>query len=84
MTMQVVAPLSNQKALCICEITTAEAESAMAIQPEFDGSGLYLVSVDSRKPWLPGTVLAKFLTDDSATVLAQFFRIHGSIEPAIA
>ena len=80
MTMQVVAPLSNQKALCICEITTREAEAAMAVQPDFDGSGLYLVSVDSREPWKPASVLAKFLTDDAAAVLAQFFRIHATVE----
>jgi len=82
MTMQVVAPLSNQKALCICEITTKEAELAMEIQPTFDGGGLYLVSVDSREPWKPGSVLAKFVSDDAATVLAQYFRIHGSLERA--
>ena len=82
MTMQIVAPLSNHKSLCICEITSAEAEIAMELQPSFDGFGVYLVSVDAREPMKPGIVLAKFLSEDAASTLAQFFRIHGSLEAA--
>jgi hypothetical protein len=82
MTMQAVATLSNHKSLCIGEITSREAEIVKGDHPIVDGYGLYLIAVDARNPSAAGTVLAKFLSEDAAAVLAQFFRIHGRLEPA--
>jgi hypothetical protein len=82
MTLQVVAALTNQLSLCIGEITTKEAEMATADNPAFDGNGLYLVSVDSRNPLLPGAVLAKFASEEAALALARFFRLAGNLECA--
>jgi hypothetical protein len=67
---------------CICEITTAEAEAAMAENPAFDGFGLYLVKVDSRHPRKPASVLAKFASEKAAAVIARFFRFKAGLEPA--
>ena len=82
MTIQAVAALSNQESLCICEITTVEAEVAMAENPAFDGFGLYLVKVDSRNPKQPASVLAKFASEESAAIVARFLRFNGGLEPA--
>lgn len=82
MTIQAVASLSNRESLCVCEITTKEAEAAMADDPSFDGYGLYLVSVDARNPSSPASVLAKFASEDAAATVAQFFRLHGCLERA--
>ena len=82
MTMQVVAKLSNQKTLCIGEITTKEAELNAAVDPCIDGFGIYLVAVDAERPSQPGTVIAKFVSEGAASVLANFFRVHGHLEPA--
>ena len=82
MTFQAVATLSNEKSLCIGEITAVEAESALADDPAFDGYGLYLLLLDSRNPSAPGRVLAKFASLDAAAELAKFFRIHGQLEAA--
>ncbi len=80
MTFQVVANLSNHESLCICEITSREAEAGYAQNDMIDGFGLYLVSIDSRTPMETGRVLAKFSTEDAAKKLAQFFRINGKLE----
>ena len=80
MTLQAVATLSNHKSLCIGEITSREAEIAKGDDPHFDGFGVYLVAVDARNPSGAGTVLAKFISEDAASILAQFFRFHGHLE----
>lgn len=80
MTMQIVSPLSNRVSLCIGEITTTEALNAMVDNPAFDGEGLYLVSVDQSNPQKQGEVLAKFVSEDAARVLANYFRVYGAIE----
>lgn len=82
MTIQAVTALSNQESLCICEITTAEAEAAMAENAAFDGFGLYLVKVDSRHPMKPGSVLAKFASEEAAALMARFLRFNGGLEHA--
>ena len=82
MTFQAVATLSNRESLCICEITTKEAELAQADSAIVDGFGLYLVCVDNRNASGPASVLAKFASEDAAVKLAQFFRIHGALQPA--
>lgn len=82
MTIQAVASLSNQESLCICEITTKEAETAMNDDPAFDGFGLYLVKVDSRHPQNPASVLAKFASEEAAAVMARFLRFRVGLEPA--
>jgi hypothetical protein len=68
--------------LVIGEITTKEVESANREDSGFDGTGLYLIEVDSREPEKRGRVLAKFLSESAATVLAEFFRVHGHLESA--
>ena len=80
MTFQAVAQMSNDRSLVIGEITSIEAESAMGDDSAFDGAGLYLIEVDSKRPSAPGRILAKFLSESAATVLAGFFRIHGHLE----
>jgi hypothetical protein len=80
MTFQAVAKMSNHRSLVIGEIITKEAESASGEDSGFDGLGLYLIEVDSRQPEGPGRVLAKFLSESAASVLAGFFRIHGHLE----
>jgi hypothetical protein len=80
MTFQAVAQMSNDRSLVIGEITTKEAESANGEDSGFDGAGLYLIEVNSRHPDQPGRILAKFLSESAATVLARFFRIHGHLE----
>lgn len=82
MTMQVVVKLSNRQSLCIGEITTKEAELGMADDPSIDGFGLYLVSVDRESPSEPGRILAKFVSEQAAGVLANFFRVNGYLEEA--
>jgi len=82
MTFQAVARMSNQKALVIGEITTKEAESSIGDDPAFDGFGIYLLAIDTEKPSAPGRVLAKFASEHAASVLANFFRVHGHLEPA--
>jgi hypothetical protein len=83
MTMQVVAALSNVESLCIGEITEREADLARGDNPDVDGVGLYLISVDARRPSEPGAVLAKFTSEDAARKLAQFFRLSGRMELAV-
>lgn len=81
-TLQVVATLSNDESLCIGEITQAEAETAMEIEPSFDGFGLYLMSVSKNNPKSPATVLAKFCSEEAALTVARFFRTYGHLEAA--
>lgn len=47
-----------------------------------DGAGIYLVSVDNQYPSKLGEVLAKFVSEDAARELANFFRLSGRMEPA--
>lgn len=82
MTLQVVTVPTNQRSLCIGEITTKEAESAIGDDPSFDGHGLYLVAVDVNAPRQPAAVLAKFVSEEAAATLAQFLRTHGHLERA--
>ena len=82
MAMQAVATMSNQHALCVCEITTKEACDAMNDDPAFDGFGLYLVRVDKHQPSAPAKVLAKFISEEAAGVVARFFSVQGHLEPA--
>ncbi len=82
MTFQAIANLSNKTTLCIGEITSKEALTASEGNPGFDGYGLYLVAVDARNPSSAGEVLAKFVSEDAATKLAQFFRVHGHLVTA--
>lgn len=82
MPLQAVATTTNRYSLCISEITTKEAQIAMAENPEIDGMGLYLISVDASAPMSSATVLAKFVSEDAAREVAQFFRIHGLLERA--
>lgn len=82
MTFQAIATLSNRESLCICEISTVEAELAQQDNSAFDGFGLYLVAVDKSQPRSPGRVLAKFASEDAAKSLARFFRLHDALEAA--
>lgn len=82
MTFQAVATLSNRESLCICEISDHEANAAQQDNPAFDQFGLYLVAVDNQNPKAPGRILAKFASEDAAKSLANFFRLHGALQPA--
>lgn len=82
MTFQAVAQSSNRTSLVIGEITASEADAASADNPMVDGAGIYLVSVDNQCPSGIGEVLAKFVSEDAALELANFFRITGRLEAA--
>ncbi len=82
MTLQIVAKLTNQKSLCIGEISTKEAVSSMDSDIHVDGFGVYLLTVDNNKPSEPGTILAKFVSEHAAQVVARFLRAHGHLEIA--
>lgn len=82
MTFQAVAQGTNRTSLVIGEITAAEAEAAAAHSPIVDGAGIYLVSMDNQCPTKLGEVLAKFVSEDAAHELANFFRLSGRMEPA--
>jgi hypothetical protein len=81
-TFQAVAQGTNRVSLVIGEITAAEAEAASADNPMVDGAGIYLVSVDNQCPSRMGEVLAKFVSEDAARELANFFRLTGRLETA--
>lgn len=82
MTFQVVAKSTNRSSLVIGEITAEEAEIARQENPFVDGKGIYLLSVDDELRATSGSVLAKFVSEDAAYQLAQFFRLSGRLEPA--
>jgi hypothetical protein len=79
-TFQAVAQGNNRASLVIGEISASEAEAAD--NPMVDGSGIYLVSVDTQSPTRIGEVLAKFVSEDAAHELAKFFRLSGRLEVA--
>lgn len=82
MPFQVVAKSTNSASLVIGEISDREAEIAAFDNPFIDGKGLYLISVDDRNQSGIGNVLAKFVSEDAAHEVAQFFRLSGRLEPA--
>lgn len=84
MIFQAIAKATNRTSLVIGEISAAEAELAKSEFPFVDGKGLYLISVDSGEPQSIGSVLAKFVSEDAAHELAQFFRVSGRLETAAA
>lgn len=82
MTFQVVAKSTNCTSLVIGEISAEEAEIARQESPFVDGKGIYLLSVEGDSKAANGVVLAKFVSEDAAYHLAQFFRLAGRLEPA--
>jgi hypothetical protein len=80
MSLQAVAHFTNRKALVIGEITDAEAREASLIDESIDGKGVYLLSVDRENPMSIAGVLAKFVSEEAAAELAQFFRLRGALE----
>jgi hypothetical protein len=82
MTFQAVAKSTNSVSLVIGEISDREAEIAAPNNPFVDGRGLYLISVDERSDSGIGNVLAKFVSEEAAHEVAQFFRLSGRLEPA--
>lgn len=81
MSFQAVAKATNRSSLVIGEISEVEAEVAREESPCIDGKGLYLLSVSDGSGGL-GKVLAKFVSEDAAYELAQFFRMSGRLEVA--
>lgn len=81
MTFQAVAKSTNRSSLVIGEISAFEAEAARHENPFIDGRGIYLISVDNETKNAVGNVLAKFVSEDAARELAQFFRLTGRLEP---
>ena len=82
MTFQAVAQMSNTRCLVIGEVTRSEAESASGEDSICNGRGVYLLEINADRPNVAGRVLAKFESEAAATVLANFFRIHGHLEVA--
>lgn len=82
MTFQAVAKSTNRSNLVIGEITAVEAEIARHDYPIVDGRGIYLISIDRESNSGIGNVLAKFVSEDAAYELAQFFRLTGRLESA--
>lgn len=82
MSFQAVAKSTNSASLVIGEISDREAEIAACDNPLIDGKGLYLISVVDRSETGIGNVLAKFVSEEAAYEVAQFFRISGRLEPA--
>ena len=82
MTFQAIAKSTNRASLVIGEITAIEAEIARHDNPLVDGRGIYLISVDNETKGAIGSVLAKFVSEDAARELAQFFRLTGRLEAA--
>lgn len=80
MSLQAVARFTNNKSLVIGEITDAEAREASLDDESIDGRGLYLLSVSNESPLSIGGVLAKFVSEEAAAELAQFFRLRGALE----
>lgn len=80
MSFQAVTCMTNRHRLCIGEITSIEAELAMSDNPAFDGSGVYLVKVDSDRPRSAGEVLAKFASVEAAMEVARFLSRKGEME----
>lgn len=80
MSFQAVAHFTNNKSLVIGEITDAEAREASLYDESIDGKGLYLLSVCRDNPRSSGGVLAKFVSEEAASELAQFFRLRGVLE----
>lgn len=80
MSLQAVAHFTNSKSLVIGEITDAEAREASIDDESIDGKGLYLLAVKRDDPRSIGGVLAKFVSEEAAAELAQFFRLRGALE----
>ncbi len=80
MSLQAVAHFTNSKSLVIGEITDAEAREASVDDESIDGKGIYLLSVNRDDPMSIGGVLAKFVSEEAAAELAQFFRLRGALE----
>lgn len=80
MSLQAVAHFTNSKSLVIGEITDAEAREASLDDESIDGKGLYLLAVSNDNPLSIGGVLAKFVSEEAAAELAQFFRLRGALE----
>lgn len=80
MSFQAVAHFTNSKSLVIGEITAAEAREASVEDESIDGKGIYLLSVSRENPSSIAGVLAKFVSEDAAAELAQFFRLRGALD----
>jgi hypothetical protein len=76
----VVARLSNKQSFVLGEISEAEAELAQADDPSVTCQGVYLIVVDNDRPKDPGTVLARFVSEDAALKVARFFRFQGLLD----
>lgn len=71
---------TNSKSLFIGEITSEEADSLREDNPEIDGFGFYLLSVDRNNPGKCGDVLAKFTSEAAARAALNIFRLNGLVE----
>lgn len=80
MSFQAVAHFTNTKSLVIGEITDEEAREASLDNESIDGKGLYLLAVSRENPRNIAGVLAKFVSEEAAHELAQFFRLRGALE----
>ena len=78
--LQVVCRNTNRTSYVLGEITRQEAELAAGEDPAFNGIGIYLMVSDPERLDEPARVLAKFISEDAALHLANFFRANGFLE----
>ena len=77
---QAVVRCSNRQSYVLGEITKEEAEIAQGEDSTVSCQGIYLIAVDITRPKEPGEVLAKFISDEAAQHVANFFRAQGLLE----
>lgn len=78
--LQIVARNTNRTSYVLGEITAQESELVCNEDPAFTRHGLYLMVVDNENPRAPARVLAKFVSEDAAINLAEFFRSNGFLD----
>lgn len=80
MMFQAVARSNNRLSFVLGEATKEEIEIAKGDDPLLPSQGLYLIAVDNERPREPGTILARFTSEDAARQVAMFFRANGFLE----
>lgn len=65
--------LDDSTVLCVGAITSAEARDAADAGGEIDGLGYYLFLASEAEPTAPITLLAKFMSEETASLAAGAF-----------
>lgn len=77
---QVIAKCTNRTSYVLGEITKQEAEMASYDDSTLACQDLCLLAVNNENPAEPGTVIARFVSEEAAAHLANFFRANGFLE----